>query len=193
MISFLLLSMALVCDGQVPLPDGQGYLVGMKIVDGDTLPHINLRQVIIIPPREFKNEKDRNRYRKLVRNLKKVLPYARMAGKKFNEINNTLPKLKTERERSAYIRKMDKELRNEFEGELRNLTMSQGKLLIKLIDRETDNTTFQVIKDLKGSFSAFMWQSVARIFGANLKSEYDEEQEDKYIEEIIILIDNGQL
>lgn len=178
---------------QTFLGEGQGYLVNARIVDGDTLPHINLRQVIIIPPRIFKNERDRRRYRKLIRNLKKALPYARMAGEIFREINDELPKFTTDKERKKYVKKMDKKLKKQFEGELRNLTISQGRLLIKLIDRETDNTTFQVIKQLKGSFSAFMWQSIARIFGSNLKTEYDAAFEDKYIEEIIIQIDNGQL
>lgn len=178
---------------QTSLGEGQGYLVNAKVIDGDTMPHINLRQVIIIPPRTFTNEKDKQRYRKLIRNLKKVLPYSRMAGKIFREIHDELPNYKTEKEKNKFIKKKDKELKAEFEGELRNLTISQGRLLIKLIDRETDYTTYEVIKDLRGSVSAFMWQSVARIFGSNLKSEYDAEFEDKYIEEIIIQIDNGQL
>lgn len=178
---------------QTPLGDGQGYLVNAKVIDGDTMPHICLKQVIIIPPRTFTNEKDRQRYRKLIRNLKKVLPYSRIAGNIFREINDELPNYKTESAKKKFINKKDKELKAQFEGELRNLTISQGRLLIKLIDRETDNTTYDVIKQLKGSFSAFMWQSVARIFGSNLKSEYDAAFEDKYIEEIIIQIDNGQL
>ncbi len=194
---FILTLFIIICQqfsvAQTSLGEGQGYLVNAKIVDGDTLPHISLRQVIIIPPRTFKNERDRRRYRKLIRNLKKTLPYSRMAGEVFREINDELPKFTSDRERKKYVNKMDKKLKKQFEGELRNLTISQGRLLIKLIDRETDNTTFQVIKQLKGSFSAFMWQSVARIFGSNLKSEYDAAFEDKYIEEIIIQIDNGQL
>ncbi len=180
-------------NAQVSLGEGQGYLVNAKIIDGDTLPHISLRQVIIIPPRTFTNERDRRRYRRLIRNLKKVLPYSRMAGQIFREIKEELPNYKTEKEKRKFIKRKDKELKARFEGELRNLTISQGRLLIKLIDRETDNTTYEVIKELRGSFSAFMWQSVARLFGSNLKTEYDADFEDKYIEEIIIQIDNGQL
>ncbi|GAB4301585.1 MAG: DUF4294 domain-containing protein [Ignavibacteriaceae bacterium] len=190
---FLFVLIVSVSNAQIELDNGKGYLVTCKIIDGDTVPFISLREVIIIPPREFKNERERKRYQRLVRNIKKVLPYARIASSKFNEINNTLPNLKTEKERKQYIEKMNDELKAEFEDDIRNLTISQGRLLIKLIDRETGYTSYQVIKDLKGSFSAFMWQSIARMFGSNLKYEYDAEEEDKYIEEIIILIDNGQL
>ena len=178
---------------QTSLGEGKGYLVNAKVIEGDTMAHINLRQVIIIPPRTFTNEKDRQRYRKLIRNLKKTLPYSRTAGKIFREIHDELPNYTTEREKKKFIKKKDKELKAEFEGDIRKLTISQGRLLIKLIDRETDFTTYQVIKDLRGGVTAFMWQSVARIFGTNLKSEYDADFEDKYIEEIIIQIDNGQL
>lgn len=178
---------------QIPIGDGKGYFVQCKVENGDTLAYIELRQVIIIPPRVFKNEKERTKYKRLVRNLKKVLPYARMAGDIFSEINNELPNLQSERERKKYLKQKDDELKAKFENELKELTITQGRLLIKLIDRETDNTTFQVIKDLRGNFTAFMWQSVAKLFGSNLKTEFDAENEDKYIEEIIILIDNGQL
>jgi hypothetical protein len=180
-------------DAQIPIGEGKGYLVQCRVENGDTLAYIELRQVIIIPPRVFKSEKERTKYKRLVRNLKKVLPYARMAGEIFDEINNELPKLQTERERQKYLKIKDNELKAKFENELKELTITQGRLLIKLIDRETENTAFQVIKDLRGNFTAFMWQSVARLFGSNLKSEFDSENEDKYIEEIIILIDNGQL
>ncbi|MFH2141719.1 MAG: DUF4294 domain-containing protein [Bacteroidota bacterium] len=193
LIFTIILSSVISADSQIPLGNGQGYLVNCIIENGDTLAYIELRQVIIIPPRVFKNEKERTKYRKLVRNLKKVLPYARMAGEIFSDINNELPTIETEKERKKYLKRKDDELRAKFENELKELTISQGRLLIKLIDRETDNTTFQVIQDLRGNFTAFMWQSVARLFGSNLKTEFDAEHEDKYIEEIIILIDNGQL
>ena len=89
--------------------------------------------------------------------------------------------------------KKEKELRDQFEDELIHLTISQGKILIKLVDRETGNTTYQVIQELKGGFSAFLWQGVARLFGSNLKSEYDADEEDKMIEDIIVRIENGLL
>ncbi|MFK5968672.1 MAG: DUF4294 domain-containing protein, partial [Candidatus Marithrix sp.] len=87
----------------------------------------------------------------------------------------------------------EKELKKEFEDELKNLTMTQGKLLIKLVDRETGKTTYELVKQLRGSLSAFFWQSLAKLFGSNLKTEYDAAGEDKLIEDILIRIDNGQI
>ncbi len=91
------------------------------------------------------------------------------------------------------MKEQEQLLREEFEDDIRHLTIRQGRLLIKLIDRETDKTSYELIKELKGSFSAFFWQTVARFFGENLKDQYDPAQEDKYIEEIVHRIENGQL
>ena len=84
-------------------------------------------------------------------------------------------------------------MKKQYGPELTNLTITQGRLLIKLIDRETNNTSYDLIKQFRGSFTAFVWQSVARVFGENLKDEYNANEEDKYIEEILIRIENGQL
>ena len=133
-------------------------------------------------------EQQKKKYSRLVRNIKKTLPYARSASQKLKEINTQLEKLQTEKERKAYMKKAEKDLFDEFEEPLKNLTFSQGRLLIRLIDRETGDTTFNLIKEYKGGFSAFFWQSVAIMFGSNLKSEYDLEGDDKMIEYIIVLI-----
>ena len=90
-----------------------------------------------------------------------------------------------------YIKKMEKELFSDFEGDLKKLTITQGRLLIKLIDRETGDTTYEWVKELKGSLPAFFWQAIARIFGSNLKSEFDAPGKDRLIDEIILMIDAG--
>lgn len=167
--------------------------VPSKIVDGDTLAHIKLHEVTIVPPPKFKSARHYKRYSKLVVSVKKTLPYARAANYRLNMIALTLDTIKGEKARKEYLKKAEKELFEEFEAPLRKLTFSQGRMLIKLIDRETGDTSYDLIKDLKGGLSAFMWQSVARIFGANLKSEYDNEGDDKMIEYIIYQIDNGVL
>ena len=97
------------------------------------------------------------------------------------------------KKRKEFINEAEKELRNQFEDELKGLTITQGRILIKLIDRETGETSYELVKELKGSFSAVLWQTVARIFGSNLKSEFDPEGEDKLINEIVMLIEAGQL
>jgi len=163
------------------------------IIENDTLPHINLREIPVMPPYKFKNKRQRKRYSKLVRNIKITLPYARKAGKTINEINSELAYISKEKERKAYLKRREKELFEEFETPLKKLTFSQGKLLIKLINRETGDTTYQLIKEYKGGVTAFFWQGIARLFGSNLKSEFDKDGDDRMIEHIIMLIDNGMI
>ena len=99
----------------------------------------------------------------------------------------------TERQRKAFIKEAEKQIREEFEEDVTHLTISQGRILIKLIDREVGNTTYIVLQNMKGKVSAIFWQGIARIFGSNLKSEYEPEGEDEMIEEIILMIEAGQL
>ena len=101
--------------------------------------------------------------------------------------------LKTDKQKKEYIKQVEKEIRNEFEGDLRNLTITQGRILIKLIDRETGNTSYDLVKELRGAFPAIFWQTLARVFGSNLKSRFDAEGEDKLLNEIVVMIENGQL
>ncbi len=171
----------------------EGYLVAGKIIDGDTVPHIKLRQITILPPFKFTNNRQRRRYSRLVRYVKKVYPYSQIVKDKLYEINAHVDSVDSRREKKKYINKKEKELKEEFEGELRKLTFSQGRILIKLINRETGETTYAIVKDLKGSLSAFFWQSVAVIFNSSLKYEYDAEGEDAMIEDIVVRIENGQL
>ncbi len=173
------------------LADSINLVLQHRIVDHDTLPHINLQEVAVIPPYRFKNKRQKRRYGKLARNIKKVLPYARSAGSKVNAINQHLSTLTSEKEKKAYLKQAEKDLFDEFEAPLRKLTFSQGRLLIKLINRETGDTTYELIKQYKGGVTAFFWQGVARLFGSNLKSEYHKEGDDQMIEHIILLIDNG--
>jgi hypothetical protein len=176
------------------------YVNGKKVyvlpaikVGTDTLPLIRLRTVYIIPARKFKNARERKRYSRLVRDIKKVYPLAVEARNRFYYIQSELQKIKDPIKQKLFLKEQEQLLKDEFEDDIRRLTIRQGRLLIKLIDRETDKTSYELIKELKGSFSAFFWQTVARFFGENLKEQYDPEQEDKYIEEIVHRIENGQL
>ncbi|MGQ1889056.1 DUF4294 domain-containing protein [Thermophagus sp. OGC60D27] len=169
------------------------YMLKSKVLGTDTIPHVTLAEVKVVPRWRYRNKRERKVYNRLVRNIKITLPYARMAAVKLQEINAELAQIEGEKERKAYLREAEKKLFHEFEQPLRKLSFSQGRLLIKLIDRETGDTSYDLIKEYKGSFSAFFWQSVARIFGSNLKEEYDAQREDRMIEHIIIMIDNGML
>jgi len=170
-----------------------GYIVPGAIIDGDTVIHVFLQSISVFPPRKFRNEKDKMRYTKLVMNVKKVYPYSQVVKSKLYEINSEMSNLNTNRARKDFIKNKEDELRKQFEGELRKFTYSQGRILIKLIDRETGQTTYDVVKQLKGTLSAVFWQSVAVIFQSSLKYEYNAVGDDRMIEEIVILIENGMI
>ena len=116
-----------------------------------------------------------------------------MANDALAKINDKMDSIDSKRVAKRYIKQVDKELQKKYGPELKKLTITQGRLLIKLIDRQTSSTSYELVKELRGSFSAFMWQSLARLFGENLKEKYDAEEEDKMIEHIVLRIENGQL
>ncbi len=173
--------------------DINGYLVHAIIENGDTLIHVPIRQIIVRPPYKFTSRKQRKRYSRLVRYVKKVYPYSIIISNQLNDIHAHLDEQKTKKDKKAFLKRKEKELKKEFEGKLRKLTYSQGRILMKLIDRETGVTTYEIVKELKGSLNAFFWQSVARLFGSNLKLEYDPKGDDRMIEDIVTRIENGQL
>ncbi len=169
------------------------YLLESSVIDGDTIPHVVLGEVKVVPDWKYRSKRERKIYNRMVRNIKIALPYARLAAHKLEVINSELAHIEGERKRKEFLKDAEKELFSQFEKPLRKLTFSQGRMLIKLIDRETGDTSYDLIKDYKGGFSAFFWQSVARLFGSNLKDEYEGDRKDQMIEHIIIMIDNGML
>ena len=173
--------------------DDASYVLYGVIIDGDTLLLSSIEEVYIFPQRKFSSRRQLRRYRRLIRNVKKAYPYAKLAKIKLDEISENLQRLETEKEKKDYVKQVEKEIKYEFEDELKKLTITQGRILIKLIDRETGDTSYELVKQLRGSFSAFFWQAIARFFGSNLKSEFDAAGEDRLINEIVILIENGQL
>jgi len=164
-----------------------------RIENGDTILEIPLRAVYIVPPFVFENTKQKVVYSRLMENVKTVYPYSKIIRLELEKLDAQLRALPNDIARKKFIKEAEKNLRNEFEGKLTSLTVTQGRILLKLVDRETGRTTYELIKQLKGSFSAVFWQSIALIFGDDLKSEYDSIGEDKMIEDIIIRIENGQL
>jgi hypothetical protein len=159
------------------------------IVDGDTIPYIWLPTINIYTTRIFKSKREQIKYTKLRRDVTKVWPYAKLAGVMFKKLEKELNMTNDKRVQQALINKTEKEIMEKFEAELKKLTVTQGRILIKLIDRQTGNTSFKVVQDLKGKFSAFVWQSLARLFGSNLKSHYDPLGEDAEIEKIVVSLE----
>ena len=162
------------------------------IVDGDTIPLMDLPQVNIVGYIIFKSAADQRRFERLVRNVKKVYPYARIAGLKLNEYDLLMAGL-SEKQQKKLLKRAEDELKAEFEGELKKLTFSQGKILLKLVDRETGEPTYHLVKELRGNIAAFFWQNLSRIFGYNLKEKYDPQGKDRDIENIVLMIENGTI
>ncbi len=171
----------------------QGSVVQARIVNGDTIPYIELPPVAFFASRIFKNRAEETRYRRLVYNVKRVYPYAKIAGAKFREYSELLTTLPTEAQRKRAMRQAENELRAQFENELKRLTFTQGLILIKLVDRETSHTSYDVVREFRGMVSAVFWQGLGRVFGFNLRTRYDPQGEDRLIEEIIQLIEAGML
>jgi len=167
----------------------ESILLPVVIEDGDTIPIIYLRTVRIVAPRIFKSRRHYRRFTRLQRDVRKVYPYAVKAGMILRAIDKEMADANTRRERKKYLRVLEHQLKEEFQEKLVNLTVNQGRILIKLIDRETQRTCYYIVKDLKGSFSAFFWHSIANIFGSSLKYQYDPHQE-RAIESIIQSIEN---
>ncbi len=171
----------------------KGQTVAARVTEGDTLIVIELPPVIVVAPREFRSRWEAYRYDRTVRNVRRVYPYAQLAGIMFREYSEQLIRMDSEKERREFIRNAEKKLRQQFEDDLKRLTFSQGLILIKLIDRETSHTSYHIVREFRGIFSAVFWQSLGRLFGYNLKTEYDPEGEDRVIEEIVQLIEEGLL
>jgi hypothetical protein len=170
-----------------------GYPVTAVITNGDTIFVSNLEEAVIQPAKRRAATRDMRQYRRLIYNVKIVYPYAKLAGTKFAEVNDHLQTLEKGKDQREYIKQLENDLLKQYEEELKDLTITQGRILIKLIDRETTLTSYEVVKELRGSFQAAFWQAIARIFGSNLKTEFDPEGEDKTLNEIIIMIEKGEL
>lgn len=159
---------------------------------GDTATLIITRPVYCFPKRVFKNKKEKEYYWKNVRDVKKVLPYAKLV---HNALIETYEYIQTlpEKERNKHLKRMEKELFEEYKPVLKNFTYNQARLLIRLIDRECNQSSYQLIKAFLGGFRATFWQTFGSMFGVSLRKEWEPDGKDKILEEIVILVENGQL
>jgi len=158
-------------------------------IEGDTIVKgsIGLNEVLLLPRRPFKNSEQIRKYLILKRKTIKVYPYSVMASKRLKSLNNRLLIIKTKRERRRYTRMVQKFLEDELTPELSKLTKSEGQILIKLIYRQTGITTYNLVKNLRNGVKAFLYNTTARFFDLNLKTEFNPEiiLDDYYIEDII--------
>lgn len=158
--------------------------VAVTNIDNELIPWFPLADVFITDTRIFKSPLEKAKFNRLRYNVLRVLPYAMFARNRYDQLQRDLAVSSTRRDKKKLVKAFEKEIKIMFNREIKNLTITQGGILIKLIDRETGTSSYDLLKDMKGGVNAFFYQSVARIFGNNLKSTYDPEQ-DRDIENII--------
>lgn len=163
------------------------------VIDGDTIPLIGLRQVEVVSLSIPKTKKGKRQLTKLVKNIKKVYPYAKLAGFQLSKYEDMLLAAESDKERRKIMKIAEQEIKEEYGEDLKGLTFSQGKILIKLLDRETGESSYELVTELRGKFTAFWYQAFARLWGYNLKVKYDPEGEDKQIETVVRMIERGQI
>jgi hypothetical protein len=195
-ILFLMLFLSLMAvrlDAQEQTTTINGFLVPACIYQGDTIASLRLPTLYVFKPRVFKNKRKQQEYNRLVRNVKKTLPIAKEVNRAIIETYEFLQTLPDEKAREKHLSMVEKGVKEQYTPRLKKLTFSQGKLLIKLIDRESNSSSYELVKAFLGPFKAGFYQAFAAIFGASLKKEYHPEDEDALIEQIVLQVESGQL
>lgn len=172
--------------------DESPIYIKSEVINEDTLPYVLLDEFSVIDSPYFKSNRQRKKWNKLMRNVIKVYPYAKITKDLLEHYDEELAKIEKESDRKKYMEEAEEVLKNEFKGEVMKMTVSQGKVLVKLIDRETGHTSYELIKEMRSGFTAFMWNSIAILFGNNLKARYDP-IEDYEIETIVQMIESGDI
>ncbi len=191
---FLLLACILKTSAQQNIRQSEkGYMLPVCVYQGDTIPYITLRNVYIYPRIKFKSKKQERYYWKLVRDVKKTLPLAKEIRRAVIETYEYMETLPDTKSRERHMKAVEKGLKEQYTARMKKLTFSQGKLLIKLVNRECNQSSYQLVKAFMGPFKAGFYQTFAALFGASLKKEYHPEDDDKLIERIAVLVENGQL
>ena len=193
MIRILILFTFLLFSAIINAQNTNGFVIKAIVVNGDTVLMHNLPQLIVKDKRTFKSKRHAARHNRLVRNVKKVYPYSRVASKLLHQYTDTLATIDNPKQRKRLMKQAERQLWDQYGDELKNLTMTQGLLLIKLIDRQTGNTSYELVHELRGGFTAFIFQSLARFFHLNLKQQYNTEGDDQKIEDIVLLIEQGDI
>lgn len=171
------------------------HIKAIEIIENgeDTLYATYLKEISIFPELKFRNKKQERFYWRTVRDVKKTLPYAKLIKKDIQYADSVLRTFSTEKEKRQWWRKFEKQLFRKYEKDFRGMYASQGMMLMKLVNRETSQTGYDLIKHYKGKFTANFWQFIAKLFKNDLKEEYDENDKDKIVERVIILVESGQL
>ena len=170
-----------------------GYLVPACIYEGDTIASLHMPTLYCFKPLIFKNKKQQQEYNRLVRSVKKTLPIAKEVNRAIIETYEFIQTLPDEKTRQKHLQAVEKSVKEQYTPRMKKLTLSQGKLLIKLVNRETDSSSYDLVKAFLGPFKAGFYQAFAAIFGASLKKEYHPDEEDALVEQIVLLVESGQI
>ena len=171
----------------------QGVELPVTVHNGDTIPVVHLRDIYIYSPPKFNSKRMEKEYWRTVRDVKRTLPLAREIRGIIIETYEYLLILPDDKAREKHMKKVEKSLMSEYTPRMKQLTLRQGKLLIKLVDRECNQTGYDLITVFRGKFRAHFYQAFAAMFGASLKNNYDPEGADAELEEIIFMVENGAL
>ncbi len=167
------------------------------IVDeyGDTCRLTYIRDVYVFPPMKFKNKKEEQFYWRTVRDVRKTLPYAKLAFSTLCETYEYIQTIPDKKMREKHLKRLEKDIFEQYKPVVKNMTKNQGKVLLKLINRETDQTSYHIVKAFLGSFRAGFWQTFGRFFGMNMKGGFNpkKNKEDAIIDRIALLIEQGAL
>lgn len=191
----LLLTLPFLAAGQSGVqPETKGHYTFATILDGDTIPLYHMREVQIYASGMLLSPKELKQNQKLIRNVKLMLPYAQEGKRRLDALEveiGSLPK----KQRRAAIKNAENQLLNDYKDEISNYTFSQGLVLIKLIDRETNRTAYRIVGELRGSLRAGLYQTLAKLFGYNLKDTFDPQHnsKDNLIDRICLSIERGQI
>ncbi|MCH5247088.1 MAG: DUF4294 domain-containing protein [Muribaculaceae bacterium] len=163
--------------------------------EGDTVLVLVFNPITVFPPNKFKNKKQEEYYWRTVRDVRKALPYAKLICETLIETYEYIETFPSQKEREKYLKKMEGEVFNQYKPVLRKFTKNQAKLLVKLIQRETNQSSYDILKAFLGTFRAGFWQTFGRFFGVNLKGQYhpESDENDSMIERICIAIEQGSL
>lgn len=173
----------------------QGQYTEVDEVTGDTLYHIVFMPLTVYPELKFKNKKDEDFYWRTVRDVKKALPYAKLICRTLTETYEYIETLPDTKAREKHLNEMEKEVFNQYKPELKKFTRTQARVLVKLIQRETNQSSYDIIKAFLGSFRAGFWQAFGKMFGVSLKGQYNPatDEKDAIIERICVEVEQGTL
>ena len=172
-----------------------GYYHFIEPSTGDTLAMIVFNPITIYPRERFRNKAEEKLYWKTVRDIKKTLPYAKLISSTLLETYEYIDTYQTQKQKQAYLKRFEKELFAQYKPQMKKLTKNQGKMLIKLINRETNQSSYSILKAFLGTFRAGFWQTFSKFFGASLKAGYHpgKNKQDAMIERICVRIEQGAL